>query len=160
MIKLYPVVPVPAPRQVQRDKFKPSPGVQRYRAYRDELNLLRLSIPADFHHAVFLMPMPPSWSAKEREKQMLRPHQQTPDRDNLEKALLDSAFSNDCTVWNGQTTKLWWREGAVLVSDRPLNVSDWACWYVDQSLGEGYLLATTRGKRAWNMQLFEDTICR
>lgn len=122
MIRLYPITPVPAPRQVRKDAWKPSPPVLRYRSYRDELRIKGLRIPEEFHHMVFVMPMPPHWSEAKRREHEGRPHRQKPDRDNLEKAVLDCYYGEDCHVWNGQTTKIWGRVGLLLVSDRPLNM--------------------------------------
>lgn len=117
MIRLYPVTPSPAPRQVQKDRWRPSPRVLRYRAYRDELTMKGLRIPEPFHHIVFVLPMFETWSAKKKAEHEGRPHQQTPDRDNLEKAVLDTAYGEDCHIWHGATTKLWGRRGVLLVSD-------------------------------------------
>lgn len=122
MIRLYPIDPVPAPRQVRSDAWKPSPRVLRYRAFKDELKIKGLQIPEDFHHFVFVIAMPTSWSQRKTDEHEGRPHRQTPDRDNLEKAVLDAHFGEDCHVWNGQTTKIWGRMGMLLVSDRPLSL--------------------------------------
>ncbi|MGU0055537.1 RusA family crossover junction endodeoxyribonuclease [Enterobacter hormaechei] len=40
-----------------------------------------------------------------------KPHQQKPDKDNLEKALLDAIFDDDSRVWDGRVTKVWGRGG-------------------------------------------------
>lgn len=155
MIFLYPVVPVPAPRQVQKDKFNPSDHVQRYRAYRDELKLLRLEIPANFHHVVFCMPMPFGWSVRKREQHDLRPHLQTPDRDNLEKALLDSALDQDCAIWNGQTTKLWAQVGFVLVSSVRLNPDRFTRPHVNAGLYDAYKLSLAGGKQRLSLNAYQ-----
>lgn len=124
MLRVYAVEPVPAPRQVRSDAWNPSDGVCRYRAYRDWLQWHRAVIPLPFHHAVFVLPMPPSWPKEKRARMHGQPHTNKPDRDNLEKALLDSALaSNDAHVWNGQTTKLWGTRGLVIVSDTPLPIA-------------------------------------
>lgn len=46
-----------------------------------------------------------------------KPHQQTPDKDNLEKALLDAVYDNDCRVWDGRVSKIWGREGKIIVKE-------------------------------------------
>ena len=52
-----------------------------------------------------------SWSKKRRAEAMCRPHTQRPDRDNIEKAILDGlnrvAFEDDAQVFDGRTTKCW-----------------------------------------------------
>lgn len=151
MIVLYPVVPVPAPRQVARDKFKPGRGVKRYRAYRDLLQILHASCPQPFHHVLFLLPMPPSWKRSQVEAQYLEPHQQTPDRDNLEKAFLDSCFANDCEVWNGQSTKLWYEFGAILVADRQMDLRQLIETPCRIALRQAYLDSTVCGLRALHL---------
>lgn len=122
MIKVYQIIPVPAPRQVGRDAYNPSPPVIRYRAYRDELRLRRVQVPTPFYHGIFVMPMPPSWASSKRTASHGQPHTQKPDRDNLEKALLDSCFEDDAHVWNGQTTKLWGRHGMLIISERAIPI--------------------------------------
>lgn len=122
MITVYPVLPVSAPRQVKRDKWNPSDHVKRYRAFRDELRWRGCTIPEPFHHALFVLPIPPSWSLKKQRAREGMPHQQRPDRDNLEKALLDAVYGEDCQVWDGRTTKLWGRRGLVLLSAEPVGV--------------------------------------
>lgn len=123
MITVYPVVPISAPRQVHRDLFYPSPHVLRYRAYQDELRLRGLTVPAPFHHFIFVLPVFASWSKKKQVGLEGMPHQQKPDRDNLEKAVLDSACSEDCYVWDGRTTKLWGQRGLLLVAAYPVPVA-------------------------------------
>lgn len=60
--------------------------------------------------------MPKSWSGKKRAQMAGKPHQQRPDRDNLEKALLDALFSEDCAVWDGRTTKVWGETGQIIIT--------------------------------------------
>ncbi|EBZ1027982.1 endodeoxyribonuclease [Salmonella enterica subsp. enterica serovar Muenchen] len=45
-----------------------------------------------------------------------KPHQQRPDRDNREKSLLDALFSEDCGLWDGQTTKVWGETGQIIIT--------------------------------------------
>ena len=123
-LRFYDVAPTPAPRQVQRDKWKPSPAVERYRAFRDEVALKIPDLPTGFFHAVFLMPMPPSWSVKKRVRQVGLPHLQKPDKDNLEKALVDAVYrhGDDAHVWTTASTKIWSGLPGILVSDTYLGL--------------------------------------
>lgn len=123
MIFVHAITPVSAPRQVGRDAWDPSPHVQRYRAYRDELRARRVHVPEPFHHAIFVLPMPKSWSAKRRLELHGQPHQQKPDRDNLEKALLDACFGEDSHIWDGRTTKLWGERGLLILSAQSIAVT-------------------------------------
>jgi Holliday junction resolvase RusA-like endonuclease len=118
MIRLYPIDPISAPRQVQSDRWRSRPAVARYRAYRDELHIKGLQIPEPFHHFVFVLAMAPSWSEAKKQANDGMPHHLKPDRDNLEKAVLDAYFGEDRHIWHGAATKIWGRRGVLLVSDR------------------------------------------
>lgn len=56
-------------------------------------------------------PMPKSWSKKRQIAMKDQPHTQKPDRDNVEKWVMDSlnriAWHDDCQVWDGPVTKRW-----------------------------------------------------
>lgn len=125
MICVYPITPVPAPRQTRADAYRkpPRPPVARYRAYQDELRIRQVRVPEPFHHVVFVLPMPSSWSARERAVNEGQPHRQTPDRDNLEKALLDSVYGQDSHVWDGRATKLWGQMGLLILSPQPIPIT-------------------------------------
>lgn len=122
MIHVYPITPVPAPRQTRADAFRspPRPPVAAYRAFRDECKLRRVQVPRPFHHVVFVLPMPASWSDTKKRQHCGMPHESKPDRDNLEKALLDSVYGEDSHVWDGRATKLWGYSGLMLISANPI----------------------------------------
>ncbi len=61
--------------------------------------------------------MPKSWSQKKRTQLNGQAHQQKPDKDNLEKALLDAIFDDDSRVWDGRVTKLWGEKGQIIVGE-------------------------------------------
>ena len=45
-----------------------------------------------------------------------QPHQQTPDKDNLEKALLDALCPDgDARIWDGRVTKRWGYKGQIII---------------------------------------------
>lgn len=87
----------------------------RYRAFADEVRLLGITLPDHGWHVTFVLPMPKSWSKRKREAMDGRPHQQTPDKDNLEKALLDALFQDDCHIWDGRVTKRWGEQGQIII---------------------------------------------
>lgn len=118
-LQVIDVSPRAAPRQSRRDKWKPSKAVIEYRAFRDAIGYKINELPADFFHVVFLLPMPRSWSQRQRNETAGWPHQGTPDKDNLEKALIDAVYRNrdDSHVWNTASTKLWAYHGAILIAD-------------------------------------------
>lgn len=114
-MKSYDITPVAKPRMTRRDKWEKRSAVLRYRAFADEVRLKIKSIPVPYH-VVFVIPMPKSWTAKRKNEMAGQPHEQKPDKDNLEKALLDALFPDDSGVWDGRVTKLWGEAGRICVS--------------------------------------------
>mgnify|MGYP003654086905 CR=1 FL=1 len=118
----YAITPVPAPRMTKQDVWlKPRrPCVARYFAFQDHVALLKIEV-SERCRIVFYMPMPKSWSKKKKELMHLQPHQQTPDGDNLEKALLDSVFrdnikfKDDSHIWQVHREKRWSYEGGIAI---------------------------------------------
>src|SRR3712207_173149 len=103
MLKL-PITPIAKPRMTRSDKWRTDPNhpdperrerpiVTAYRTYTDNLRLLtshaRFTLPPQLR-LTFLLPMPTSWSAKKRTEMEGKPHQQTPDLDNLIKGFTDA----------------------------------------------------------------------
>jgi Holliday junction resolvase RusA-like endonuclease len=111
------VVPVPAPRQVRRDLWSPSPNVARYRAFKDALRLAGVKQFGGEIRVTFFIPMPSSWSRNKRNQLRGTAHTQRPDIDNLLKALLDAPGRDDAHVYSIQATKLWADIGAIDVTD-------------------------------------------
>lgn len=123
MIRVYPMRPCPAPRQSRRDAFKPRPAVQRYHAFRDEVRIRHVQIPQPFYHVLFVIRMPTSWSHLTKAVHRGQPHQTKPDKDNLEKALLDSVYGEDKHIWNGWVTKVWGDWDLIAISSTPLDLT-------------------------------------
>ena len=118
-ISVFAIPPTAAPRQSRRDRWAPSKAVLEYRAFRDEVALKIKELPDDFFHAVFLIEMPKSWPERKKKQMSGEPHTTTPDKDNLEKALIDAVYRgrSDAHVWNTASTKLWAYHGAILIAD-------------------------------------------
>jgi len=112
---IYPITPIGKPRMTGRPGSAHTPAAKRYWAYKDEVRYRRVQIPESGYHITFHIPMAKSWSKKKKLAMDGQPHQQTPDKDNLEKALLDAIFDDDSNIWDGRVTKLWAREGAIQV---------------------------------------------
>ncbi len=112
---IYNITPVTKPRQTQRDKWlnPPRPAVARYRAFADDCRRLNMHIPEAGAHIIFRIPMPKSWSNKKKVAMNCEPHRQTPDLDNLEKAIFDAVLKQDCGVWDCHATKLWAYAGSI-----------------------------------------------
>ena len=117
-MKSYDVTPIPKPRMTKSDAWKKRACVQRYWAYKDEVKFNNIRVPECGYWIIFIMPMPKSWSKKIKEKMVGRPHQQKPDKDNLEKALLDAIWQDDAHIWDGRVSKVWGYEGKIVVIEQ------------------------------------------
>lgn len=113
---IYDITPMGKPRMTQRDRWKKRPVVLRYHAFKDEVRLKKVELPESYH-IIFVLPMPKTWSKKKKEAMKGTAHQQTPDKDNLEKALLDALHTNDAHIWTGCVSKIWGYEGKIIVSE-------------------------------------------
>nr|WP_255711949.1 RusA family crossover junction endodeoxyribonuclease [Xenorhabdus sp. PB30.3] len=101
----------------QADRWRKRKPVLNYYAFKDEIRLNNITLPESHYHITFVIPMPPSWSKKKRTAMNGKPHQQKPDKDNLEKALLDAVFDDDSRVWDGRVTKLWGEKGQIIIRE-------------------------------------------
>jgi Holliday junction resolvase RusA-like endonuclease len=103
--------PVGKPRMTRRDKFLHRPCVMRYRAFADGLREAAGSLPGapDILLVTAHVPMPPSWSGKKKGQMQGQPCRQTPDWDNIGKAVSDALFAQDSSIWLGLTAKYWCR---------------------------------------------------
>ena len=117
MEKTYPIIPVAKPRMTQRDKWKQRPVVLKYRAFKDACRDYGVTIPICGAHVILRIPMPHSWSKKKRAAMNNTPHLQRPDVDNYLKAILDSVFEEDSSVWDIHITKIWSEVPAIVVTD-------------------------------------------
>lgn len=115
--KVYNITPLGKPRMTRADKWKKRPEVLRYRAFCDEVRLNKVTLQESGYHVIFVLPMPPSWSKKKRALMDGKPHQQKPDKDNLEKALLDALFGEDSHIWDGRVTKIWGETGKIVIRE-------------------------------------------
>jgi Holliday junction resolvase RusA-like endonuclease len=110
----YPITPVPKPRMTRSDRWKKRPAVLRYFAFKDQVREMNVQLPVPYK-VVFHIEMPKSWSKKKRAAMNGQPHLQKPDKDNLEKSLLDSVFEEDSHVWSGWTEKRWAETGFISI---------------------------------------------
>ncbi|WP_373687373.1 RusA family crossover junction endodeoxyribonuclease [Zooshikella harenae] len=118
-MKTYLIKPNTKPRMTRADKWKQRTCVMQYRAYKDEIRNASLSLPEGGYHLIFVIPMPKSWTKKKQNEMRGKPHQQTPDKDNLEKGLLDAIFSDDAHIWDGRLSKYWGDEGSIIIKKIP-----------------------------------------
>jgi Holliday junction resolvase RusA-like endonuclease len=110
--------PIGAPRQTRRDAWKPSPAVQRYRAWKDRF------VPACMAAGWTLGPqlrvefeiaMPASWSKKKKTGYLGTPHRSKPDIDNMVKATCDAFGEDDSHVHTLHATKRWAEKGRIIL---------------------------------------------
>jgi len=113
--KKYAITPVPKPRMTKSDAWKKRPSVLRYWAFKDAVQLAKFKLPKRGAHVVFCLPMPKSWSKKKKEQMNGKAHEQTPDLDNLIKALGDSVYQNDSGISDIRASKIWGNEGAIFI---------------------------------------------
>lgn len=109
--------PIAKPRMTQRDKWAKRDCVMRYRDWADRLRKIAAGkIPpvdqiAALNWNAYFEP-PRSWTKKKRIESIGKPHRTKPDRDNIDKAVLDSLFKNDSGIACGRIEKLWdWNAG-------------------------------------------------
>lgn len=98
--------PMAKPRMTQRDKWNKRPIVQRWNAYKDTVRLLtppNFEIPESRYWMVFTFALPKS----DPVGMIGHGHQKKPDKDNLEKGILDIFLADDSKVFDGRVTKLW-----------------------------------------------------
>ena len=113
---IYNISPVAKPRMTQRDKWAKRPAVMKYRAFCDKVRLNDLLLPDCGADIVFGIPMPKSWSAKKKQAMNRSPHQQTPDLDNLLKALCDAVHKEDKHIWQYSAGKVWAETGYIEIT--------------------------------------------
>lgn len=104
-----PIAPIGAPRMTRRDRWAKRPCVVKYHQWRDAV---RPHIPELPKNPVGLswtvyFPFPPSYSPKKQKELSGKPHREKPDRDNVDKALMDLMFEQDKGVAIGTLQKLW-----------------------------------------------------
>lgn len=120
-LAVFNVNPIGKPRMTQRDKWldPPRKAVANYWAYKATLIADALkynfTMPECNYHIMAIIQMPHSWGTKKCNLMDGAPHQQKPDKDNIEKGILDALLKDDSKVWDGRITKRWGRSGKIVV---------------------------------------------
>lgn len=118
---LIDINPVSKPRMVRSDKWKKRAITDHYWAFKDELklkcNIAGLkNLPPSIHAIRFIIPMPKSWTLTQKTINNGQPHMQTPDLDNLIKALQDCLCSQDKHIWQiDSIEKRWGEKGSIMI---------------------------------------------
>ena len=115
--KYYSITPVPKPRMVKNDSWRKRPCVQRYWEFKDKVRELGIEVSESDSHVTFVLPMPKSWPKKKRIEMDGKPHRQTPDLDNMCKALLDALFADDSHIHSMSLRKVWGASGEIRVTN-------------------------------------------
>lgn len=104
--------PMGAPRMTQRDKWKGRACVERYHALRDAIRRDAPPLPEpeqiDSLSWVAYFTPPESWSRKRREEAIGTRHRVKPDRDNIDKAILDALFERDERISDSEWIRKRW----------------------------------------------------
>lgn len=103
---IYDICPIAKPRMTRSDKWKKRPATAKYWAFCDLVQLNKVKFESG-NSVVFYIPVPKSWSKRKQDLMIGKPHMQTPDLDNLVKALGDAIYKNDCELWTYRATKIW-----------------------------------------------------
>ena len=117
-----PGTPLGKPRMTQRDKWKKRPCVVRYREWADKVrDAAVMSVPAANRVVslswVAIFEPPKSWSKKKRAEAIGTMHREKPDRDNINKAVLDILYpSGDKAIASGRLDKRWGWEAKLIIT--------------------------------------------
>lgn len=114
-VSVYDINPVPKPRMTRSDKWNKRKCVVQYRDYCDQVRAAGIIIPESGSTITFMIPMPESWTAKKKKEMLGAPHQTKPDKDNLEKALLDACYKSDAHIWDSRVIKRWGYTGQIII---------------------------------------------
>lgn len=113
------IQPRPKPRMTLHDRRRTA----RYDAFREALiRMIHIRAMSNAGSRVFfIIPMPKSWPESQKLKMDGAGHEGRCDVDNLLKGFMDAAYtkgySDDGVVWDVHPTKIWGREGAIIVKD-------------------------------------------
>ena len=74
----------------------------------------------------FVIPMPKSWSIRQKSMMNGKPHKQTPDLSNLLKSLEDALRKEDKEIWDVHASKRWGEVGQIKIYTQNDRDFDWA----------------------------------
>jgi Holliday junction resolvase RusA-like endonuclease len=126
---LFDIVPMGAPRMTKSDTWKLDPNhpdplkrqrpvVTRYFEFKNTLTEQALSMGFELKNnmeAVFLMPLPDSWSKKKKERMKRMPCKVRPDCDNILKGFVDALKDEDGCIWKMNVSKYWADTGSIII---------------------------------------------
>jgi Holliday junction resolvase RusA-like endonuclease len=126
---IFDVIPMGAVRMTKSDTWKTNPNhidplkrqrpaVTKYFAFKTLLQAQanQLGYVLGKHiDAVYLVPMPDSWSKKKKTLMNGMPCETKPDTDNITKAVKDTLKKDDSDVWYEKAEKRWAYKGSIII---------------------------------------------
>lgn len=126
---IFNVIPMGAVRMTQSDRWKTNPthldpkkrqrsAVEKYFAFKKILTIQSKQVGFELGkhlEAVYLIPMPSSWSEKKKQKMNGLPCESKPDTDNITKAIKDTLKKEDGDVWWEKAEKRWAFKGSIII---------------------------------------------
>jgi Holliday junction resolvase RusA-like endonuclease len=126
---LFDVIPIGAPRLTQSDKWKTNPNhpdlnrrqrkaVTQYFAFKNAILFQSKQLKFELGKtldALYLIPMPHSWSEKKKQRMNGMPCEVKPDTDNISKAIKDTLRKNDSDIWFEKAEKRWAYNGSIII---------------------------------------------
>ena len=116
ILKVY-GAPVSKPRMTQRDKWQKRPATTKYWEWADRVRKIAGNMPdansiAAVNWTAYFEP-PKSWKKSKRIAIIGKPHKSKPDRDNVDKGVLDSLWKQDSGIHLGRIEKLWGNQARI-----------------------------------------------
>lgn len=126
---IFDVIPMGAPRMTQSDRWKTNPNhidpnkrqrtcVTNYFSFKNTLLYQAKEMGFTLEKtldALYLIPMPNSWSEKKKERMNGLPCEVKPDTDNITKGIKDTFCKNDSNVWYEKAEKRWAYKGSIII---------------------------------------------
>jgi len=126
---IFDVIPMGAPRMTQSDRWKTNPNhidpnkrqrtcVKNYFSFKNTLLYQAKEMGFTLEktlNALYLIPMPNSWSEKKKQRMNGLPCEVKPDTDNITKGIKDTFCKNDSNVWYEKAEKRWAYKGSIII---------------------------------------------
>lgn len=126
---MFDLIPMGAVRMTKRDRIFTNPNhadpkkrqrkvVMQYFAYKSALFVLAKQMKFELNEvldALYLIPMPDSWSEKKKQRMNGLPCKVKPDTDNITKGIKDALKKNDSDIWWEKAEKRWAYNGSIII---------------------------------------------